>query len=79
MRVCAQQNADEPPFSLDHIHAHLRRPVLAGTYQLTSIQTLCPFLVKASALAYEGVYQASRGVDWEYVEGALEDEIFRTV
>lgn len=56
-----------------------RRPVLATTYKLTTIQTLCPFLLKASALAYEGVYQASKGVDWEFVEGTLEDEIFRGV
>lgn len=73
------QNPDFPPLILEHIHNGRRRPVLATTYKLTSIQTLSPFLLKASALAYESVYQASKGVDWEFVEGALENEIFRAV
>jgi hypothetical protein len=73
------QHPDSPPLELAHMYKGKRRPVLATTYKLTTIQTLCPFLLKASALAYEGVYQASKGVDWEFVEGTLEDEIFRAV
>ncbi|KAJ9112078.1 hypothetical protein QFC22_006377 [Naganishia vaughanmartiniae] len=54
-----------------------RRPVLASlNSKIQSIRTLEPFFLRASTLAYEGIYQAV-AVDWEYIEQALDDEIFR--
>lgn len=52
-----------------------RRPVLAGFESIDSMARLQHFLIGASSRAYEGMYQA-KTIDWEYLEDALEEELF---
>ncbi|KAJ9093061.1 hypothetical protein QFC21_006554 [Naganishia friedmannii] len=83
-RPSLENDASTSPITIqDHIHEGKRRPVLATlNNKIHSIRTLEPFFLRASTLAYEGVYQAAgsgTGVDWEYIERALDEEIFRGV
>ncbi|KAJ9091457.1 hypothetical protein QFC19_009100 [Naganishia cerealis] len=71
-----ERNLETPSLvDMEHVYMGRRRPVLATISKIQSIQDLAPFFVKASTLAYEGVYEGS-SVDWEYIEQTLDDEIF---
>jgi hypothetical protein len=85
---CDRDEADTNPLSphlqssaailrypVSHQGSRPRRPMLMQVKDIGSLLELEPFFSQASISAYSGMYNG-KSVDWEYVESAMEREIF---
>jgi len=52
-----------------------RRPQLAQLNSIDSLTALQPFLLGSGIKSFEGMYGRT-SVDWDYIDRALEDELF---